>query len=137
MPAIPPKEHQFKKGQPSPNPLGRKLQDPAMRKLAKLTKEELVEVGSLILKGEIKNLKKLAVDTEATVLQRMVASVAVRIMGKGDMHALDLLLNRLIGKVKEEVEITGDLNQTSNLSDERLEEILLEIKAGENEKKEV
>ncbi len=33
----------------------------------------------------------------------MIASVAVRIIQGGDMHALDILLNRLVGKVKDEV----------------------------------
>jgi hypothetical protein len=40
----------------------------------------------------------------------MVASVALKIISKGDMYALDVLLNRLIGKVKDEVLLTGDGN---------------------------
>jgi len=92
----------WKKGQ-SGNPEGGRKHDPAMRAIKNLTKSELVTVGNLIIKNNYKALLALAKADDATVLQRMLATVAVRIVQNGDMHALDILLNRLVGKVKDEV----------------------------------
>lgn len=87
----------------SGNPDGRPPDSPELKALKHLTKEELTDVASLIVKGKIEDLEELK--TTGTILQRMVASVAIRIMNKGDMFHLDVLLNRLIGKVKDEVQI--------------------------------
>lgn len=98
--------HQFKPGQ-SGNPQGARLHDPELRAVRNLTKKELADIGNLIIKGDHKALRKLAKSESATVLQRMLASVAVRIIDKGDMGALDILMNRLVGKVKDEVALTN------------------------------
>lgn len=104
---IPPKEHRWKPGQ-SGNPQGGRKHDPEMKAFARLTKEELKDVAALILKGDLTELERMSNDKTQIVLKVMVASVAAKIMKKGDMHALDLLLNRLIGKVKQEIGIEGD-----------------------------
>lgn len=100
------KEKQFKKGK-SGNPLGGKLHDSEMRMLKKLTKEELKEVGNLVLMNNVDELRKIGRDPNASALKTMLASVCVRVISKGDMQAFDTLLNRLIGKVKDEIEHTG------------------------------
>ena len=41
-------------------------------------------------------------EDEHNQLQRMVASIVVKIVERGDMQALNLLLDRLIGKVKDD-----------------------------------
>jgi len=102
----PPVKHQFKPGQ-SGNPLGGKLHDQELRAVKNLTKKELADVGNLIIKNNFDALKKLSKDAKATVLQRMLASIAVRIIDKGDMGALDILMNRLVGKVKDEIALTN------------------------------
>lgn len=99
-------KYKFKKGV-SGNPLGGKIHDPEIRKLRNLTKEEMIEVGSLVLKGSVEELKAIGKDPKASALKCMMAAVAVRTIQKGDPYALDVLLNRLIGKVKEEVKHTG------------------------------
>src|SRR4051812_49404796 len=100
----------YKKGQ-SGNPAGRAPDPPELKKLKNLTKAELVDVGNLVIKGDHEALKRLAKAPKATVLQRMLASVAVKIIEKGDMHSLDILLNRMVGRVKEEVALTGNIPQ--------------------------
>lgn len=102
--------HLWKKGQ-SGNPLGRAIEDPATRVIRNLTKSELVDVGNLVVKGDYEALKALAKAPKATVLQRMLASVAVKIIERGDMHSLDILLNRMVGRVKEEVALTSNIPQ--------------------------
>jgi hypothetical protein len=78
-----------------------------MKMLKHLTKQELIEVGNLVIKNNREELVKLAKDPKASVITTMIASVAAKIISKGDMHALDILLNRLIGKVKDEVSHSG------------------------------
>lgn len=106
----PPKHTRWKKGQ-SGNPLGGAAISPETRALRNLTKAELVDVGNLVIKGDFDTLKALARAPKATVLQRMLASVAVKIIDKGDMHSLDILLNRMVGRVKEEVTLTSNVPQ--------------------------
>ncbi len=94
------------KGGPSPNPKGR---PPNLfnSQIKQLTAGELAEIANLIVKGNLPALKAIAKSENATVIQVMVASVAVKIITKGDMAALDTLMNRIVGKVKEHVEVTG------------------------------
>lgn len=99
----------FKKGQ-SGNPLGGKLHNPELRMIKHLTQSELIEIGNLVIKNNTDRLREIAKDPQASVIKVMIASVAVKIISKGDMHALDVLLNRLVGKVKDQVAVT---HQTS------------------------
>jgi hypothetical protein len=99
----------WKPGQ-SGNPLGGKMHDPALKAIKNLTKAELVTIGNLIIKRDIKALKEVIDSKDATVLQVMLASVAEKIIRQGDMHALDILLNRLVGKVKDEIMHQGEIN---------------------------
>ena len=98
----------WKKGQ-SGNPLGGQLHDAEIRAIKKLTKEELKELGAIVLKNNLDELMKIQDDPNASVLKVLVASVCVKAIKKGDMYSLDVLLNRLIGKVKEEIEHSGDV----------------------------
>lgn len=108
------KNHGFKKGV-SGNPLGGKLHNKELKAVRFMTKEEMAEVGKLILDKDFQQLREMAdalktndgKKKDISVLKAMVASVAMKIISKGDMHALDILLNRLIGKVKDEVDISG------------------------------
>ena len=103
------KEHQFKKGQTG-NAQGGKLHDPVIKKLKNLTEHEMIEIGSLVLKGSVDELRAIAKDGKASALKCMMAAVAVRTISKGDPAALEVLLNRLIGKVKERLDVTMPSN---------------------------
>jgi N-acetylglucosamine kinase-like BadF-type ATPase len=84
--------------------------DPALRQLQTLTKEELLETATLILRGDVATLKTYAQNPESNVLQGMLASIVLRAIEKGDASAFDLLLNRLIGKAKDHVEYEEKLS---------------------------
>jgi hypothetical protein len=96
----------WKKGE-SGNPRGRPPDDFGLRAIKMLTQEELATVANLILKNNVDALKAIGKDENSSVLKTMVAAVAVKIISNGDMHALDTLLNRLIGKVKDQINVTG------------------------------
>lgn len=96
----------FRKGV-SGNLEGGRKHNPEIKAIKRLTEAEMIEVGSLVLKGNIRELQLVLKDPTSSVLKCMMAGVAIKTIQKGDPHALDVLLNRLIGKVKERVEVTG------------------------------
>ncbi len=106
------------------NPLGGKAHNPELRMVKRLTAIEVAEIGSLVLKNDIAALKAIAKEQTASTLKVMIAAVAVKVIEKGDAHALDVLLNRLIGKVKEHVEVTGVLGLAPMTSEERTKELI-------------
>lgn len=94
----------------SGNPAGRPPGDPVLKAIALLTKEEMVEMGSMIVKGEYGELQKISQAPENhTPLKVMITRVVLKIISKGDMYMLDVLLNRLIGKVKDQIEHSGSM----------------------------
>ncbi len=101
--------YKWKPGE-SGNPNGRPKDPPEVKEIKLLTKQYFKEIGSLIVLGNIDELERIAQDRKQPVIKVMIAAVAVKAMSKGDMVAIDMLLNRLIGKVKEEVELSGQVN---------------------------
>lgn len=106
------KEHQgtknltpYKKGQGG-NPRGKPPEPPEFKLMKRLTKQELIEVGELIIMGNIETLKKLRTDDSCTVLKGMFISVCIKILRDGDMEKFDKLISRFIGKVKDEIDLT-------------------------------
>lgn len=102
----------FKKGQ-SGNPLGRSLADPHLRAIARLTAAEVAEIGTLVVSENISKLKTIIQDAKENPdskhsgLKVWIATVAIKGISRGDAHALDTLLNRLVGRVKQEIEVSG------------------------------
>lgn len=105
----------FKKGQ-SGNPLGGKLHNPEIKKLKALTQAELVEVGTLVVKGQMSKLREMIKDPTTPALQAMVAGLAVKTIAKGDPAAFNALMDRILGKVKENVHLSGTLSNTTKIT---------------------
>ncbi len=100
---------QWDKGQ-SGNPGGRPKDPPGMKEMKLLTKVELVKVGNMIIEKTLRDMTAYAEDEDTPALHVMVASVVGRIIRTGDMNMLNALLDRLIGKVREE--FIGSINST-------------------------
>lgn len=103
------KRTQFKKGQPSANPLGGKLHNPEIKLIKRLTEKELAEVATVILQGRIGDLKNLMKNPDTSPLQGMVAGLALKTMTRGDASAFNALMDRILGKVKDNVNVSGTL----------------------------
>lgn len=103
-----PNSGQFKKGHVA-NPLGGGAHDPEVRAVRNLTRRELAEVGSLVVKGDITALTTIKNDPNSSAMHAIIASVCLRAWADGDMRGFDVLLNRLIGKVKDEVALSGSI----------------------------
>ena len=95
----------FEKG----NQLGRLnkgIPKPRTQVFRRLGAAEFAETVQVILTGNVAALEFMARDRTTTEpLKAMIASVALRCIERGDYGALDALLNRLIGKPKETVEV--------------------------------
>lgn len=96
----------FKKGQ-SGNPDGARKHNPIKRTIKRLTLKELKDLSCLLLDGDVEALKRIAKDPKTRSIKAMVASVAYRIVVKGDAQALNILLDRLVGKVPSPVRVSG------------------------------
>lgn len=94
----------WKPGQ-SGNPKGRPKLSDEEKKLRKLSKEQFKEIGDMIVNGKVEELFGIMEDPDATVLQKLVARGLQEAYEKGNWAVVNLLLDRLIGKVKEEVDV--------------------------------
>lgn len=97
----------------SGNPLGSQLHDPELKKLKRLTSAEVAEVGTLILSKNLKALKDIVKDamknkdSQHSALKAWFAAIAVKAIETGNATSLDPLMNRITGKVKERIELSG------------------------------
>lgn len=104
------------------NPLGGGAHNPNLRRVKRLTKEAVAEIGELILNNDLEALQAV-VDSAAkskggqpnptydpkkhSVLEIWFAAIAVKAIQKGDPLALNAILNRITGKVPEEIKHSG------------------------------
>lgn len=95
------------KGGPSPNPKGRGPDNPMLKNLKRLSTAELQEIINVLIKSDVGQLRLIAKDPSASVIKTMVAAVAVKIINKGDMEALNKLLDRIVGKVTVQIAHSG------------------------------
>lgn len=88
-------------GNPHGQPPHRELQ--AIRRL---TRDQVAEIGSMLVRGEIDELKKVRDNERESALRRTLAKAVIKAFDEGDMVKLELILVRVIGKPKDDVEIT-------------------------------
>lgn len=122
----------FKKGQ-SGNPQGGRIHNAEIKRIKNLSEAELVEVASFIINSRINDLKAKIKEPETTTLQGMVIGLALRTASRGDPSAFNALMDRLLGKVKEKVEITSNnTNVTAEVvtyDEDKLKAVLAKIRS--------
>jgi len=106
MPSRPPEGRRFKKGQ-SGNPRGGQLHDPAIKKLKAITRQEIADIGSMVIVGNKAALNRILKNTKETVLRQWFAKVALNALDSGDSKHFNVLLDRIVGKATEVKEISG------------------------------
>lgn len=95
----------FKPGQ-SGNPGGTSKVDRELMVIRKLSKEKFKELANILISGTREDLERMLASPGTSALTEMVIKVVLGIAERGDMTSLDRLLDRLIGKVKDEVDVT-------------------------------
>ena len=95
----------FQPGQ-SGNPNGRPPVAADVLRIRKLTNDEIKEVGSILLNGRESDLEALLKDDETPILKKWMASVALTGMKTGDEKKLNAILDRIAGKIPQQVDMT-------------------------------
>ena|SRR5712675_2297773 len=97
---------QFKKGQ-SGNPSGRpKGIESDIKSLPVVSKQEVVGAFNKFMHMPIPELETYVKNKQGTAFEYTVARILAMAAVKGDPIRLDFLLNRLIGKVADKIDVT-------------------------------
>jgi len=107
---------QFKNGHPGGPGRPRLPED--LKEVKKLNQFELEKSLNEMLTMTPEQLKRVKTDPESTMLQILIASIITHGANKGDPIRLNFLLDRLIGKMKENIHVKVEPFQDK--SDEEL-----------------
>ena len=78
---------------------------PEDKKLAKLTRTQVKTLINRFAQFDIDQLEDVLKDKKRTVLEHMVGRIFLLGIKEGDYRRMDAMLDRMVGKVKEEVEV--------------------------------
>jgi len=97
------KPFQFKpghKGGPGrpPDKLGRELRQ--------LTQDEFRDIATMVLRGDLDEVEEIADDRTQPILKAMIARSIMTAYHKGDFYQFDAILNRIIGRVSQTVNVS-------------------------------
>jgi len=101
----PPKASQFKPGQ-SGNPGGKAKVPDDIKEARKLTQLDLERVINSLLYITKEALQAKIKDPQTPMIEMIAASIMAQAAVKGDHMRLDFILQRMIGKVKDQLEVT-------------------------------
>lgn len=118
------------RGRPFPpgnnaNPIGAAAHDPVLRAVRRMSRAEVAEMGTALLDMTRADFEKLAKDKDAPMLKVMLAGQALN-ASKGNSSSFDKLLDRVIGKTKDRIEVSGAVGTKTKydtLSTEQLAEL--------------
>ncbi len=92
----------FQKG--NPGGPGRPPMDPELKKIQKVTRTEAELLLSKFMQMDIDELEAVLRDKKRKCVEHMIGRIVLMGIKNGDHARLDFMLNRLIGKVKENIE---------------------------------
>jgi hypothetical protein len=104
-------KHKFQKGNKVGVGRASTALAPVLREIRRLSQTELALVGEAICKMTVPQIELMATQPDAPALHRMVGAICQRVLKNGDAIAFDKLMDRLVGKVKEKVEHSGNIGQ--------------------------
>lgn len=90
------------------NPNGRPPTPDYLKAANKITKLKFQEILHKYCNHSLEELKLVYTRKTTTALDLVVIKILIEAIRRGDEKRLGFLLDRIIGKVKEEVEVTGD-----------------------------
>lgn len=111
------------RGRPFPkgvsgNPNGRPRKDPKLVAVASALKQHVIDSGGLLLMSS-DELKELFKDQQPTVFQSLILKASV----KGDDRVINALVDRILGKAPQSIDLKADVEVTGELTDEQLKGI--------------
>jgi len=100
-----------------PKNKGRKKLDPDIKAANALTKGTLEGLLNVHLWMNQKQLTKVVTDPKAPMINKTIASIICKAVEGGDDRRLTFILDRLIGKPKEEINITAYMQGLKKMTD--------------------
>jgi hypothetical protein len=102
----PPLHTRFKKGQVT-NPGGRPKTPPDIAKARRLNQIELDRLINKYLWMDRDTMKARLADPDTPMMEIMIGSIVAKAAQNGDQQRLEFILTRIIGKVKDQLEVTA------------------------------
>jgi len=93
----------------SGNPKGGPVLPPEAREVRRMTTEEIIIIGTKLFDMHVKELKARSKRLDIPVKEAALAKVLLRAIEGGDEKRLDAIFNRVIGKVKDVLELAGHI----------------------------
>lgn len=87
---------------------GRPAVTPQLKQLKKLNQESLAKILNELAHASIQELAAMSKETHRSVFEMIIISILKKAYEQGDQQRVNFILDRLIGKVKDQVEHTGD-----------------------------
>ena len=97
----------FKKGHSAPGP-GRPSVSKELKATRQLNSSELVRILNELVHADKETLIAKTKDPKTTVFELIICSILKNAYDKGDQQRINFILDRLVGKVKEQVEHSSD-----------------------------
>ena len=98
----------FKKGK-SGNPRGRPPMPQELKEVVSMSPQKLKALIFKFMHMNRGELKRVAEDPNSTLVDCTIASIVNKAMAEGDYTRLNFLLDRSIGKVKDELSINSNI----------------------------
>lgn len=111
------------------NPDGRPPLSPELKQMRTLTYDQVSEIASIVINGKRDELQQILVNPNATVLQQIMAKAAINALATGNMGTINAFLDRIVGKARQSIELTGKEGGPVAFSDLSKDEILKETQA--------
>jgi hypothetical protein len=108
-----------------------------LREARKLTKSEAEKILNELIYLSVGELKDKIKDDKASVLKTFIASILAQGIREGDQKRLDFVFDRTIGRVKENVELSGPEGGPIKTHEMTKDEVRAELKRIEKRKAEL
>lgn len=97
-------KNDWRKGMPSPNPLGGKLHNKDMIEVRSLTRQHVAQVITDLLNSIESDLDAVAKDPNTPFMRKWLVKGCLNSFRQNDLHTLMKLLELVIGKVPDKID---------------------------------
>lgn len=87
---------------------GRPPVTPVIKQLKAFNQEALIKILTTLSTATVTELAAMSKDPTKTILEMTIISIWKKAYELGDQQRINFILDRLIGKTKEQIEHTGD-----------------------------
>lgn len=101
----------FEKGNKAAVGKGRPPAPPDLKGVTYLTQDHVKRQVAVFLETPLEDIKRIADDHRETSLRSLVAKIILNAFVEGDQQRLNFLLDRCVGKVKEERDVNVRVTQ--------------------------